>query len=136
MWKDFKQFIVRGNVVGLAIAVLIGTSFGAVVTALTKDMITPLISVITGNRTNFNNYAFTFHHAIFLYGAVVNAAVSFILIALVVFFLIVKPATSLATFSKRNKQIDPTEKQCPECLSSVPVKATRCAFCTTKLKTT
>src|ERR1039458_8839014 len=136
MWKDFKQFIVRGNVVGLAIAVLIGTSFGAVVTALTKDMITPLISVITGNRTNFNNYAFTFHHAIFLYGAVVNAAVSFILIALVVFFLIVKPATSLATFSKRNKQIDPTEKQCPECLSSVPVKATRCAFSTTTLKST
>ncbi len=136
MWKDFKKFILRGNVVDLAIAVLIGTSFNAIVQSLTKDMITPLITLITGGKANFATYYFKVHGSTFSYGEVVNAAVSFILIALIVFFLIVKPVNSLVAFSKRNKPIEPTEKQCPECLSSIPVKATRCAFCTVKLKPT
>ncbi len=134
MWKDFKKFIMRGNVVDLAVAVLIGTSFNGIVTTLTKDMITPLITLISGNRTNFANYYFKINGSTFAYGEVVNAVISFVLIAVIVFFLIIKPINSLITLSKRNKPIEPTEKQCPECLSNVPIKATRCAFCTTKLK--
>lgn len=133
MLKDFKKFILRGNVVDLAVAVLIGTSFNSIAQSLTKDMITPLVSAIAGNKINFANYSFKFHGAIFLYGDVINAIVSFILIAAVVFFLIVQPVNKLVTFSQRNKTVEPTEKQCPECLSDIPIKATRCAFCTVKL---
>lgn len=136
MWKDFKKFILRGNVIDLAVAVLIGTSFNAIVSSLTKDMITPLITLITGGKSNFASYHFVVHGSTFAYGEVVNAVVSFLIIAVVVFFLIVKPINSLVALSKRNKPIEATEKQCPECLSNIPVKATRCAFCTTKLKPT
>jgi large conductance mechanosensitive channel len=134
MLGDFKKFILRGNVIDLAVAVLIGTSFNAIASSLTKDMITPLITAIAGDRTNFTNLSFKFHGAAFLYGAVINSVVSFILIAVVVFFLIVQPINKLVTMSNRNKTVEPTEKRCPECLSNIPIKATRCAFCTTKLK--
>ncbi len=134
MLNDFKKFILRGNVVDLAVAVLIGTAFNSIVSSLTKDMITPLITAIVGNQTNFSSYSFKLHGATFLYGDVINAIVSFLLIALVVFFLIVQPINKLVSFSNRNKSIEPSEKKCPECLSSIPIKATRCAFCTSKLK--
>jgi len=134
MFNDFKKFILRGNVIDLAIAVLIGTSFNAIVSSLTKDMITPLITAIAGNHTNFANYSFKLHGTSILYGEVINSIVSFILIAVVVFFLIIQPINKMVAFSKRNKQIDATEKQCPECLSNIPIKASRCAFCTSKLK--
>lgn len=134
MLNDFKKFILRGNVVDLAVAVLIGTAFNSIVSSLTKDMITPLITAIVGNNINFNNYSFKLHGATFLYGSVINSIVSFLVIAIVVFFLVVQPINKLTTISQRNKAVEPTEKVCPECLSKIPIKATRCAFCTVKLK--
>ena len=132
MLNDFKKFILRGNVVELAVAVLIGTAFNGITSSLTKDMITPLITAIVGNRTNFANYSFKFHGAIFSYGEVVNSVLSFVLIAAIVFFLVIQPINKLVAFSKRNKPIEKTDKKCPECLSSIPLKAKRCAFCTAK----
>jgi large conductance mechanosensitive channel len=134
MLNDFKKFILRGNVVDLAVAVLIGTAFNSIVSSLTKDMITPLITAIVGNNINFNNYSFKLHGATFLYGSVINSIVSFLVIAIVVFFLVVQPINKLTAISQRNKAVEPTEKVCPECLSKIPIKATRCAFCTVKLK--
>ena len=134
MLNDFKKFILRGNVVDLAVAVLIGTAFNSIVSSLTKDMITPLITAIVGNNINFNNYSSKLHGATFLYGSVINSIVSFLVIAIVVFFLVVQPINKLTAISQRNKAVEPTEKVCPECLSKIPIKATRCAFCTVKLK--
>ena len=134
MLDDFKKFILRGNVVDLAVAVLIGAAFNSVVMSLTKDLITPLITAISGKHTNFSTQYFTLHGSKFLYGDFVNAVVSFVLIAVVIFFLIVQPINKLITYSKRHQDKEPTEKQCPECLSIVPVKASRCAFCTIKLR--
>lgn len=133
MLRDFKKFVLRGNVVDLAVAVVIGAAFGAIVTALVKDLITPLIGAIYKSKSFENSY-FTFHGSKFLYGDFVNALLSFIIIAAVVFFLVVMPLNKLQERAARNKTpADPTEKKCPECLSSVPVGATRCAFCTIKL---
>lgn len=132
--SDFKKFILRGNVVDLAVAVSVGAAFTAVVTSLTKYMITPLIAAIAGNRTDFSSYSFTIHHSVFEYGQVINAVVSFLVIAAVIFFLIVQPVNKLQTYSKKNKTVEPTEKECPQCLSTIPIKASRCAFCTSKLK--
>ena len=134
MWKDFQKFILRGNVIDLAVAVSVGTAFTAIVTSLTKYMITPLVAAIAGNRTNFANYSFTVNNSVFQYGEVINAIISFIVVAAVIFFLIVKPVEHLSTMAKRNKSVEPSEKICPECLSTIPIKATRCAFCTSKLK--
>jgi large conductance mechanosensitive channel len=134
MLKDFKKFILRGNVVDLAVAVVVGAAFTAIITALVKDMITPLISAIFGN-SNFANLYFTVHKSKFMYGSFVNAVISFILVATVVFFFVVQPINKLTALSNRNKQpLEPGTKSCPECLSDVPAKATRCAFCTSKLK--
>lgn len=133
MLNDFKKFILRGNVVDLAIAVVIGTAFTAVVSALTKDFLTPLIGAIFGKKTSFSNLSFRFNGSSFYYGDFINTVVSFLLIAIVIFFLIVQPINKLIAYSKRGKVVDPSEKKCPECLSSIPIKASRCAFCTTKL---
>jgi large conductance mechanosensitive channel len=132
--KDFRKFILRGNVVDLAVAVSVGTAFTAIVTSLTKYLITPLVAAIAGNKTNFSSYSFTINKSVFEYGQVINAVISFLVVSAVVFFLIVKPVERLNTLSKRNKDVEPTEKVCPECLSTIPIKATRCAFCTAKLK--
>jgi large conductance mechanosensitive channel len=133
MLKDFKKFILRGNVVDLAVAVIIGAAFGAIVTALVKDMVTPLIAAI-GGKQDFSSLYFTVNHSKFMYGNLINAIISFVLIAAVVFFLIVQPLNKFIAFSNRSKEpADPSTKICPECLSTVPVKATRCAFCTSKL---
>lgn len=133
MLKDFKQFILRGNVVDLAVAVVIGVAFGAVVTALVKDLITPLIGAI-GGKPDFSSLTFTVNNSKFLYGDFINAAVSFLLIASAIFFFVILPLNKLTAIANRNKApADPTEKKCPECLSEIPKAATRCAFCTTKL---
>lgn len=134
MLSDFKKFILRGNVIDLAVGVLIGSAFNAIVSSLTKDMITPLITAITGSRTNFANLSFKINGSTFLYGDVINAVISFLLIAVIIFFVIVQPVNKLVEYSNRHKQLEPSEKTCPECLSSVPIKATRCAYCTIKLK--
>lgn len=132
MLKDFKNFILRGNVVDLAVAVVIGAAFGAVVTALVKDVITPLIAAI-GGKPNFGNLYFSVHHSRIMYGDFINATLSFVILAAVIFFLVVQPINKLVAMSKRGQESEPDDKVCPECLSKIPKDATRCAFCTTKL---
>jgi large conductance mechanosensitive channel len=134
MLGDFKKFILRGNAVDLAIAVVIGAAFGVIVTSLVKDLVTPLIGAI-GGKPDFSNLYFTLNHSKFMYGDFLNAVISFLLVSSVVFFLVVQPLNKLVTLSNRSEKADePTEKKCPECLSQIPKAATRCAFCTSKLK--
>ena len=125
--KGFKTFVLRGNVVDLAIAVVIGVAFGAVVTALVKDLITPLIAAI-GGQPNFGNLAFTVNHSKFSYGDFINAVVAFLILAAVVYFLVVLPLGKLLSLNKKVEAA--TERDCPECLSSIPLAATRCMYCT------
>jgi large conductance mechanosensitive channel len=133
MLKDFKQFVLRGNVVDLAVAVVIGAAFGSIVADLVKDFITPLIGAIYKN-SSFANAYFTLNGSKFLYGEFANAVLSFLIIAAVIFFLVITPINKLQIRAARNKvPEDPTEKKCPECLSEIPIAATRCAFCTAKL---
>ncbi|HSW37091.1 MAG TPA: large conductance mechanosensitive channel protein MscL [Candidatus Saccharimonadales bacterium] len=134
MFKDFKKFILRGNVVDLGVAVVIGAAFNGIVNSLVKDLITPLVGAVYQQK-QFATAHFTFRGSQFLYGEFINSIISFVIIALVVFFLVVQPINKLVAISNRDKDTDePTTKKCPECLSVVPVKATRCAFCATKLK--
>lgn len=136
MLKEFRQFILRGNVIDLAVAVVIGAAFNSVVQALVKDFITPLIAAIY-KQQQFSSSSFHFHGSTFLYGDFINTFISFLIIAAVVFFLVVQPINKLIALSKRNKTSeDPSTKKCPECYSEIPIKATRCAFCTTKLPAT
>jgi large conductance mechanosensitive channel len=125
--KGFRQFLMRGNLIELAVAVVIGTAFTAIVTAIVKDLITPLIAAV-GGKPDFGKLHFTVHNSTFAYGDFVNALVSFVIIAAVVYFLIVAPVTRLTLRLTRNKAA--TERDCPECLSAIPVAATRCKYCT------
>ena len=130
MIKGFKEFILRGNVVDLAIAVVIGVAFGAVVTAFVADLITPLIAAI-GGKPDFSGLFFTANGSKFLYGAFINAVIAFVVIAAVIYFVVVVPLNKLAERTARGQAAPaaPT-KQCPECLSDIPKAAKRCAFCT------
>jgi large conductance mechanosensitive channel len=125
--KGFRQFLMRGNLIELAVAVVIGTAFTAIVTALVKDLITPLIAAI-GGQPDFGKISFTVHKSTFAFGDFMNALVSFVIIASVIYFLLVMPMTKLLERLNRNKVT--TERDCPECLSAIPVAATRCKFCT------
>lgn len=125
--KGFRQFLMRGNLIDLAVAVVIGTAFTTVVTAIVKDLITPLIAAI-GGKPNFESISFSVHHSTFMVGDFANALLSFVIIAAVVYFLIVAPVAKLTTRLTRNKAA--TSRDCPECLSSIPVAATRCMYCT------
>ena len=129
MLKEFRQFIMRGNVVDLAVAVVIGTAFAAVVAALIADIITPLIAAIFG-QPSFDGLSFTINKSHFLYGAFLNALITFVVIAAVIFFFVVKPVNALMARRKVEPPVDETVRQCPECLSEIPVAARRCAFCT------
>jgi len=126
--REFKQFLLRGNVVDLAVAVVIGAAFGAVVTALVADLVTPLIAAIFG-KPDFSELKFTVNDSVFLYGHFINALIAFVLIAVVVFFLVIKPVNRLISESRKKPPLDPTTRKCPECLSEIPIKARRCAFC-------
>ena len=131
--KGFKQFILRGNVLDLAVAVVMGAAFGAVVTALVKDLITPIIAAIVG-KPDFSNIQFEVNGSKFLIGDFINALVSFLLIAAAIYFFVVLPVNTLVARMKRGEvPPDPTTKRCPECLSEVPIAARRCAFCTSAL---
>lgn len=133
MLKDFKKFIMRGNVVDLAVAVVVGAAFGAVVTALVSDFITPLIAAI-GGQPDFSGLSFTINNSDFQYGHFINAIVSFLMIAFVVFFFVVQPLNKLQARAARSKIPDePTDRKCPECLSNIPKAATRCMYCTSKI---
>jgi len=130
MLKGFKQFILRGNVLDLAVAVVIGGAFGAVVTALVKDLITPLIAALVG-KPDFSAITATVNGSQFAIGDFINAVVSFLLIAAAIYFFVVAPVNALTARMRRGEAApDPTTKKCPECLSEVPIAARRCAFCT------
>ena len=134
MFKDFKKFILRGNLVELATAVVIGTAFTALVKAMADNLITPIIAAI-GGQPDFSKLFFEINGSKFQYGLFLNALVAFIIVATVVFFFVVQPVNKLnAAAARRKTTDDPTTKKCPECLSEVPIKATRCAFCTSKIK--
>jgi large conductance mechanosensitive channel len=126
----FKQFVLRGNVVDLAVGVLIGGAFGTLVTSLVKDLFTPLIAAIF-KRPDFSSLMFTINGSHFLYGDFINAIVSFFIIAMVIYFFVVLPVNALVARSHRDDvPLDPTTKKCPECLSEIPIDAKRCSFCT------
>jgi large conductance mechanosensitive channel len=129
MLKEFRQFILRGNLVDLATAVVIGTAFTAVVNAVVKDLMTPLIAAI-GGKPNFSNLAFTINDSRFAYGDFLNALLTFLIVAAVVFFLVIKPVNTLLERLQPETKVDQETRECPECLSSIPVGAKRCAFCT------
>jgi large conductance mechanosensitive channel len=125
--KGFRKFLMRGNLIDLAVAVVIGTAFTALVTALVADLITPLLAAI-GGKPNFSGLTLTLNHSRFLYGSFINALLSFLVIAAVVYYLIVAPVTRITARLERNKAA--TNRDCPECLSSIPVAASRCMYCT------
>ncbi len=130
MLNGFKKFILRGNVVDMAVGVVIGAAFAGVVTGLTKAFITPLIAVIVGKQ-DYLSLKFTVHGTDFLIGEFINATISFILISAVVYFLVVLPVNALvARMNRGDKPPDPTTKKCPECLSEIPIEARRCSHCT------
>lgn len=129
MLSGFKQFVLRGNVVDLAVGVVVGAAFGSVVTALTKDLLTPLIAALVG-KPDFSAIKFTINGSVFPVGDFINAVVSFLLIAAAVYFFVVTPLNALvARMRKAPAPVDPTTKKCPECLSEIPLEAKRCAFC-------
>lgn len=133
MLKEFKKFVLRGNVVDLAVAVVVGSAFSAIVTALVADIITPLIGALYQTQ-KFNDAFFTIRGSQFNYGHLANAVISFLAIAAVIFFLVVQPVNHLKSRSNRNKTPEePTERKCPECLSDIPKAAKRCKFCTAKV---
>jgi large conductance mechanosensitive channel len=129
---EFKQFLLRGNVVDLAVGIVVGVAFGAVVTALVSDLLTPLIAAIFGSH-DFSALTFTIHHSRFLYGAFINAVISFVTIAAVVFFFVVRPVNALMARHRTEPPVDETTRKCPECLSEIPREARRCAFCTAEV---
>ena len=130
MLKGFKDFLLRGNIVDLAVAVVIGGAFGAVVTALVKDLITPLIAALVG-KPDFSALIFTVNNSKFMIGDFINAVVSFVLVGGAIYFFVVVPMTHIsARFKKDEPAAAPTTKACPECLSEIPIGARRCAHCT------
>ena len=135
IFTEFKEFLLRGNVVDLAVAVVIGTAFGAVVTAFVKDILTPLIAAIFG-KPNFANLTFTIHKSKFFYGDFINFVIAFVSVAAAVFFFVVKPLNYLMA-KRQSGQADPesSDRPCPYCLSTIPKAAAKCAFCTAEVST-
>ena len=132
MLKEFRDFLMRGNLVDLAVAVVIGVAFGAVVTALVTDLITPLIAAIGGNP-DFSALTFTINKSHFLYGSFINALVYFVIVAAAIFFFVVKPMNAIAA-RRAGPPEAATTRPCPRCLSDIPLAATRCAYCTSDVE--
>jgi large conductance mechanosensitive channel len=130
--QDFKKFLLRGNVVDLAVAVVVGTAFAALVKALVADILTPIIAMIFGQH-NFEDLSFTINGSRFLYGDLLNNLITFVSVAAAVFFFVVLPVNTL--MARRAKE-DPDTKECPECTSAIPLKARRCPLCTSELVAT
>ena len=130
MLKGFKQFLLRGNVIDLAVDVVIGVAFGKVVDALVKDLLTPLIAAIVG-KPDFSAIKFTINGSLFAIGDFINVLVAFLSVAAAIYFFVVVPVNAVMARARRGQAPpDPTTKQCPECLSTIPIQARRCAFCT------
>jgi large conductance mechanosensitive channel len=126
--KGFRTFLLRGNVVDLAVGVVIGVAFGSVVTAFVKDLMTPLIAALFG-KPDFASLTFTVNSSKFLYGDFINAVISFVIVAAVIYFFVIAPFTALVARFHKEPPADPTTKKCPECMSEIPIEARRCAFC-------
>jgi large conductance mechanosensitive channel len=129
MLKDFREFLLRGNVVDLAVGVVIGAAFGTVVSALVADLVTPVIGAI-GGKPDFSRLSFAINGSAFRYGHLFNALISFLLVAAAVFFFVVRPVNALMARFKTEPNVEHAVRACPECLSDIPVAARRCAFCT------
>jgi large conductance mechanosensitive channel len=129
MFKGFKTFLLRGNVVEMAVGIVIGAAFGAVVTGFVKDLLTPLVGALV-KTPDFSGLAFTINGSKFLYGEFVNVTVSFVLVAAAVYFFVVVPMNTLIARAKREQPVSPKTSKCAECLSEIPIGARRCAFCT------
>ena len=132
MFREFRAFLLRGNLVELAVAVVIGTAFAALVTAFTQGLITPLIAAI-GGQPDFSALSFTINDSRFRYGVFLNALISFLIVAGVVFFFVVKPLNTLTLRKKSGPAAGEATRACPECVSEIPVRARRCAFCTAEV---
>jgi large conductance mechanosensitive channel len=128
MLRGFKQFILRGNVIDMAVGVVIGAAFASVVSAFTKDLLTPLIAAVVG-KPDFSAIKFTVNGSMFAVGDFINAGVSFLLVAAAVYFFVVTPINALIARMRKAPPADPTTKKCPECLSEIPIDAKRCAHC-------
>ena len=140
--KDFREFLLRGNVVDLAVGIVIGAAFGALVTAFVGAFITPIVALVAG-KADVSSLAFTVGGngtaaspgTTFPYGIFLTAVISFVLVGLAVFFMVVKPINALRERQRRGEAVDPTSKPCPECLSEIPIEARRCAFCASEQPT-
>jgi large conductance mechanosensitive channel len=132
MVKEFREFILRGNLVDLAVAVVIGTAFTAVVNSLVKSLFTPLIAAIAGDP-DFSGLTFTVNGSVFRYGEFVNALITFLIVATVLFFFVVKPVNALLARVKTEPPVAEETRDCPECLSQIPKEARRCAYCTAEV---
>jgi len=131
--EGFKQFLLRGNVVDMAVGIVIGAAFGTVVTSFVKDLLTPLIAAIV-HAPDFSRIAFVLNGSKFLVGDFINAIVSFLIIATAVYFAVVLPINTLVARMRRQPPADPTTKRCPECISEIPIQAKKCAFCASSLQ--
>ena len=133
MLSGFKKFILRGNVIDMGVGVVIGASFNSIVSGLVKDIVTPIIGAF-GKQPDFSTLYFTINGSKFMYGDFINQVISFLIIAAVIYFLVIVPVNALINRTKKSAvTADPTTKKCPECLSEIPIAATKCAFCTSKL---
>ncbi|MCA1691502.1 MAG: large conductance mechanosensitive channel protein MscL [Actinobacteria bacterium] len=132
MLQDFKAFILRGNVIDLAIGVAIGAAFTAVISSFTENLLTPFLA-IPGDAASFAEMDFEVSGSRFRYGAFIDSIIGFVIVAAVLFFFVVKPVNNLMARRKTEPEVESTTRDCPECLSSIPVAATRCAFCTAKV---
>jgi large conductance mechanosensitive channel len=129
---EFKTFLLRGNVVDLAVAVVIGAAFGAVIASFVADMLTPLVAAIFG-KPDFSALTFSINDSAFRYGSFINSLVAFVTVAAAVFFFVVVPVNTLIARSRKEPPPDPTIKKCPRCINDIPLEATKCGFCTADL---
>lgn len=132
MLKEFKQFLLRGNVIDLAVGVVIGSAFSSVVAALVSDLLTPFIAAIA-KVPDFSGLFFTINESKFMYGHFLNALISFLLVASAIFFFVIKPMNFLISMTKKDEISGPKIKKCPECLSDIPIDAKRCSHCTQQI---
>jgi large conductance mechanosensitive channel len=132
MLNGFRKFLLRGNVVDMAVGVVIGAAFGAVVTSLVKNLLTPFIAALV-RQPDFSALSFTINGSKFAYGDFLNALLSFLIVAFAVYFFVVLPVNALIERARKEPPADPTTKKCPECRSEIAIDAKRCAFCTSAL---
>lgn len=133
MFDDFKRFMLRGNVIDMGVGVVIGVAFKSVVDALVVGLMTPLIAAV-GGQADFSALSFTINNSQFLYGEFINAMISFLITGIVVFYVIVRPVNALMSRYREEETPDPTTRKCPQCISEIPLHATRCAFCTSTIE--